>query len=115
MSPEAHVPEEVVRPKKGSASINMPKKDWKTKSRNLLPDDRHFNSRQLKRLFLKPKASLYSAKPSRGGANANGGPGGIKAERPNDMDEEFWSRDNMAKEIQASSSKPTPLCENPAS
>jgi condensin complex subunit 2 len=78
----------------------MPKKDWKSKSRNLLPDDRHFNSQQLRRLFLKPKAS-YSVKGNKSGINAGGRPGG----RPEDIDEEFWARDNMAKEIQASSSK----------
>lgn len=101
MDPQAAVPEDVILPKKGTASINLPKKDWKSKSRNLLPDDRHFNSRQLRRLFLKPKAS-YSAKGAKGGANASGKQG----ELPEDPDEEFWARENMAKEIQASSSKP---------
>lgn len=40
----------------GSASIFMPKKN--RDGDNLLPDDIHFNSKQLLRLFLKPKVSL---------------------------------------------------------
>ncbi|KAJ4297168.1 hypothetical protein N0V88_004086 [Collariella sp. IMI 366227] len=38
--------------------ISLPKKDWKSKSRNLLPDDKHFSSKQLLSLFLKPKARM---------------------------------------------------------
>lgn len=38
--------------------ISLPKKDWKSKSRNLLPDDKHFNSKQLLTLFLKPRARM---------------------------------------------------------
>jgi condensin complex subunit 2 len=40
----------------------MPKAQWKSKTRNLLPDDKHFNSRQLLRLFLKPKARMGSCR-----------------------------------------------------
>lgn len=103
MSPEAEVIDDVVRPKKGTASINMPKKDWKSKSRNLLPDDKHFNSTQLKKLFLKPKAVLYATKSSK---TTSGGKS--VEDRPEDMDEEFWAREDMAKNIQASSSIPSP-------
>ncbi|PQE20857.1 Condensin complex subunit 2 protein [Rutstroemia sp. NJR-2017a BBW] len=45
-----------------NAAISLPKKDWKSKTRNLLPDDKHFNSKQLLRLFLKPKARMGSKK-----------------------------------------------------
>ncbi|RPA98073.1 barren [Choiromyces venosus 120613-1] len=100
MNPEAEVTDDVVRPKKGTASINMPKKDWKSKSRNLLPDDKHFNSTQLKKLFLKPKAMLYATKSSK----TTSGGGKPAEDRPEDMDEEFWAREDMAKNIQASSS-----------
>jgi len=101
MSPEAEVTDDVVRPKKGTASINMPKKDWKSKSRNLLPDDKHFNSTQLKKLFLKPKAVLYATKSSKTTSGSK-----PAEDRPEDMDEEFWAREDMAKNIQASSSIP---------
>ena len=38
--------------------ITMPKAQQTSKNRNLLPDDRHFSSKQLLELFLKPRASL---------------------------------------------------------
>jgi condensin complex subunit 2 len=40
------------------SSISLPKALWRSKTRNLLPDDKHFNSRQLLGLFLKPRARL---------------------------------------------------------
>ena len=40
------------------ATISLPKSAHGSKSRNLLPDDKHFNSRQLLELFLKPRARL---------------------------------------------------------
>ncbi|OJJ42991.1 hypothetical protein ASPZODRAFT_136864 [Penicilliopsis zonata CBS 506.65] len=43
-----------------NSTISLPKTQWKTKGRNLLPDDKHFNSKQLLRLFLKPKARMGS-------------------------------------------------------
>lgn len=45
-------------PATSNSTISLPKAQWKSKSRNLLPDDKHFNSRQLLRLFLKPKARM---------------------------------------------------------
>lgn len=41
-----------------AAAILLPKAQWKSKTRNLLPADKHFNSKNLLRLFLKPKARL---------------------------------------------------------
>lgn len=67
-------------PAASMASIMLPKAQWKSKTRNLAPDDKHFNSRQLLRLFLKPNIvlgarrhnrSTFGAKPS---ANANDEP-----------------------------------------
>jgi condensin complex subunit 2 len=49
-------------PAPSNATISLPKKDWKSKTRNLLPDDKHFSSRDLLRLFLKPKARMGSRK-----------------------------------------------------
>lgn len=43
-----------------NAAISLPKSQWKSKTRNLLPDDKHFSSRDLLRLFLKPKARMGS-------------------------------------------------------
>ncbi|KAF2014700.1 barren [Aaosphaeria arxii CBS 175.79] len=45
-------------PASSNSTITLPKAQWKSKSRNLLPDDKHFNSRQLLRLFLKPNARM---------------------------------------------------------
>ncbi|KAI8228267.1 Condensin complex subunit 2 [Colletotrichum sp. SAR 10_77] len=74
-----------------NSAISMPKKDWISKSRNLLPDDKHFNSKSLLNLFLKPKARLSKRRVlgTRGGAFGSGGqdrdvPAG-------EMDEAFWA------------------------
>lgn len=71
--------------------ISLPKKDWKSKTRNLLPDDKHFNSKQLLRLFLKPKARMGSRKPMFG---AKQGTFGVPKTEPveGEMDEAFWAR-----------------------
>jgi condensin complex subunit 2 len=47
-------------PATSNSTISLPKTQWKSKTRNLLPDDKHFNSKQLLRLFLKPKARMES-------------------------------------------------------
>ncbi|KAK2855553.1 hypothetical protein FQN49_005079 [Arthroderma sp. PD_2] len=72
-----------------NSAISLPKTQWKTKGRNLLPDDKHFNSRELLRLFLKPKAKMGL----RGlGRNSNRSRQN-DASRPNngEMDEAFWA------------------------
>ncbi|SPQ18205.1 0c7c4bbb-7b02-49a3-90ab-4ffa9b642649 [Thermothielavioides terrestris] len=71
--------------------ISLPKKDWKSKSRNLLPDDKHFSSKQLLSLFLKPKARMGRRRVLGGGRMGN-----MDAHRQNDipegeMDEAFWA------------------------
>jgi condensin complex subunit 2 len=48
-----------------NSAICLPKKEWKSRTRNLLPDDKHFNSKDLLKLFLKPKAKLGARKSSR--------------------------------------------------
>ncbi|KAI1814306.1 condensin complex subunit 2/barren [Poronia punctata] len=73
-----------------NSAISLPKKDWKSKTRNLLPDDKHFNSKQLLSLFLKPKARMssrrnrFSSKLGTSGQQEN--------VHPADMDEAFWAR-----------------------
>lgn len=83
------VAELIYTPASSNSTISLPKTQWKTKGRNLLPDDKHFNSRQLLRLFLKPKARMGSRKLT--------GPRSFNQRRQEqtsgngDMDEAFWA------------------------
>lgn len=78
----------IYTPATNNSAICLPRSQWKSKTRNLLPDDKHFNSRQLLRLFLKPKARIGARRPGsrvfRGAAVENMNEG--------DMDEAFWAR-----------------------
>jgi condensin complex subunit 2 len=100
MDPAADVPEELLASPKSEKTIELPKKDRVSKTRHLLPDDKHFNSRQLIRLFLKPKTSIIKRK-----RDGNAGEEQNQQELDN-LDEKFWAEENLASEIQASS---TPL------
>ncbi|KAI9655644.1 MAG: hypothetical protein M1831_004796 [Alyxoria varia] len=94
-------------PATSNSSICLPRTQWKSKTRNLLPDDKHFNSRQLLRLFLKPKARIGSRKTggSSGGGHSSSSGGDNVPE--GEMDEAFWARrhqdaaESMAAEEQA--------------
>ena len=83
------IAELIYTPATSNSTISLPKTQWKTKGRNLLPDDKHFNSRQLLRLFLKPKARMGSKKLV--------GPRQFNHRRQNrtagngEMDEAFWA------------------------
>ena len=81
-----------------NAAISLPKTQWNSKTRNLLPDDKHFNSRQLLRLFLKPKARVGPHKYGRG---CNGRTTTRQVEQPeNNVDEAFWARkENLANPV----------------
>ncbi|CCX35405.1 Condensin complex subunit 2 [Taphrina deformans PYCC 5710] len=72
----------------GGTSINLPKTQWSSKTRNLLPEDKHFNSESLLRLFLKPAMKIGSRKTivKAEDGTANG--------RFIDMDENFWAQRN---------------------
>ncbi|KAJ6120317.1 Condensin complex subunit 2 [Penicillium sp. IBT 18751x] len=59
---DSAIAELIYMPASSNSAISLPKTQWKTKGRNLLPDDKHFNSRNLLRLFLKPKARMGSKK-----------------------------------------------------
>ncbi|KAI1643461.1 barren [Daldinia loculata] len=76
-----------------NSAISLPKKDWKSKTRNLLPDDKHFNSTQLLNLFLKPKARL-SRRSRFGNKTALFGNTNQQDKNviPGDMDEAFWAQ-----------------------
>lgn len=81
-------------PATSNAAISLPKTQWKSKTRNLLPDDKHFNSRQLLRLFLKPKARMGSR---RYGLGSNRCTTSRQEELPeNEVDEAFWARKENA-------------------
>lgn len=89
-----------------NAAISLPKREWRSKTRNLLPDDKHFNSKDLLKLFLKPKAKLGARKglkPMRAHEEvdeaywaANGGPP-VAVEEPvqGDYDANFFADDNL--------------------
>ncbi|MCJ1288463.1 hypothetical protein MMC26_007821 [Xylographa opegraphella] len=68
-----------------NSTIGLPKTQWTSKTRHLLPDDKHFHSRQLLQLFLKPKAFAGSkgttAKPDK---SRNG-------DQPGEVDGAFWA------------------------
>lgn len=77
-------------PAASNSAISLPKTQWKSKTRNLLPDDKHFNSRQLLSLFLKPRARLGSRRMGLGGRM---GRRAEQVEEPGaEMDEAFWAR-----------------------
>jgi condensin complex subunit 2 len=79
-----------------NTAISMPKKDWTAKTRNLLPDDKHFSSKQLLNLFLKPKARLRKRNTAHSRASGFGfggqNQGGDQDVREGDMDEAFWAQ-----------------------
>ncbi|KAL8661819.1 MAG: hypothetical protein Q9202_005245 [Teloschistes flavicans] len=82
-------------PAASNSAICMPKTQRTSKTRNLLPDDKHFNSRQLLQLFLKPKARMGSRRGGFGGANTYRAP----QEDPmpeGDIDEAYWARKENA-------------------
>ncbi|CZT03560.1 related to condensin complex component cnd2 [Rhynchosporium graminicola] len=72
--------------------ISLPKKDWKSKTRNLLPDDKHFNSKQLLRLFLKPRARMGSRRSGLGMRTNNFGQRKEEETPEGEMDEAFWAQ-----------------------
>jgi condensin complex subunit 2 len=84
----------IYTPASSNSVISMPKKDWKSKTKNLLPDDKHFNSKQLLRLFLKPKARMGSRRAGFGNKNSGFGQSAQKEEDvpEGEMDEAFWAR-----------------------
>ncbi|ETS87989.1 hypothetical protein PFICI_01817 [Pestalotiopsis fici W106-1] len=82
--------EQIYTQASSNSAISMPKKDWKSKTRNLLPDDKHFNSKQLLSLFLKPKARLSSRRRlNKSGMFGNTGHQDNIPE--GEMDEAFWA------------------------
>ena len=86
--------ETIYTPASSNSAISMPKKDWKSKTRNLLPDDKHFNSEQLLRLFLKPKARMGTRRSGTGAKASGFGQMPQRTEEVPDgeLDEAFWAQ-----------------------
>jgi condensin complex subunit 2 len=79
-------------PASSSSTISLPKTQWRSKTRNLLPDDKHFNSRQLLRLFLKPKAMMGSRKTSSGSGTSKA----VGQIPEGEIDENYWANQENA-------------------
>jgi len=88
----ASLAETIYTPASSNTVISLPKKDWKSKTRNLLPDDKHFNSKQLLRLFLKPKARMGSRRSGFGTKTSNLVQHRDDEAPDGEMDEAFWAR-----------------------
>ena len=87
------LPEMLYTPATSNSVISLPKSQWISKTRNLLPDDKHFNSRQLLQLFLKPKAHVGSGREGCGAQRQKK----VQKEVPeNEIDEVFWAREENA-------------------
>lgn len=71
-----------------NAAISLPRREWRSKTRNLLPDDKHFNSKDLLKLFLKPKARLGARKATGSRREAVPADG--------EVDEAYWATANGA-------------------
>jgi condensin complex subunit 2 len=82
-------------PATSNSTISLPKAQWTSKTRNLLPDDKHFNSRQLLRLFLKPKARMGARRPGRRAQSPH------KEPANGHVDEAYWANQGQeAEEVQ---------------
>ncbi|KAL8995683.1 MAG: hypothetical protein Q9169_004616 [Polycauliona sp. 2 TL-2023] len=90
----------IYTPASSNSVITLPKSQWKSKTRNLLPDDKHFNSRQLLRLFLKPKARMASRRSGRGGKQPNGF-AQTDAILEGEPDEAYWARKESTDQVMA--------------
>ena len=66
-----------------NAAISLPKKEWRSRTRNLLPDDKHFHSKDLLKLFLKPKARMGARKSTNRRA--------VPAAEGEEVDEAYWA------------------------
>lgn len=86
--------ESLYTPASSNSTISLPKAQWKSKTRNLLPDDKHFNSRELLRLFLKPKARMGSWRSGSGRRRNGSDRRDVIPE--GEVDEAYWAREENA-------------------
>lgn len=87
---DSTIAEMIYTPASSNSAISLPRTQWKTKGRNLLPDDKHFNSRQLLRLFLKPKARMGSLRMIRG-RTANRQQSELSSSHNGEIDVAYWA------------------------
>ncbi|GAB7349578.1 hypothetical protein MBLNU459_g0271t1 [Dothideomycetes sp. NU459] len=83
-------------PAASNAAISLPRTQWKSKTRNLLPDDKHFSSRDLLRLFLKPKARLGARSAN---AKSTSTRRATAALPEGEVDEAYWAQQNSQQVI----------------
>ncbi|KAK2750119.1 hypothetical protein FQN57_004614 [Myotisia sp. PD_48] len=88
---EAATAEMIYSASSSNSAISLPKAQWKTKGRNLLPDDKHFNSRDLLRLFLKPKARMGLRNTGNRRNNNRRRQFDMSSSNGGEMDEAFWA------------------------
>ena len=96
----------IYTPTISASTISTPKSQWKAKNKNLLPDDKHFNSRQLLQLFIKPRACISTRRAISDRSKGSAVP---KQEAASgvDVNEAFWARQETAvPEIQAGADTP---------
>ncbi|KHJ32534.1 putative condensin complex component cnd2 [Erysiphe necator] len=68
--------------------ICLPKREYKNKNKNLLPDDKHFSSKQLLGLFLKPTKRLESYQIAYNSMNSP------QIQSGDNINEAFWAQPN---------------------
>ena len=81
----------IYTPASSASAISLPKAQRVSKTRNLLPDDKHFNSRQLVRLFLKPRARIGALHPGSKKRPLNPVTSTEPRERE-EVDQAFWAQ-----------------------
>jgi len=93
----------IYTPATSNATISLPKTQWKSKTRNLLPDDKHFNSRQLLCLFLKPKARIGARRKVVQQQSFGGGQVRTSEDQleTGEMDEAYWAQQQQANDAAA--------------
>ncbi|KXL42048.1 MAG: hypothetical protein FE78DRAFT_155272 [Acidomyces sp. 'richmondensis'] len=76
-----------------NAAISLPRPQWHSRTRNLLPDDKHFQSKDLLTLFLKPKAQIGTRQQQRRRRQQ-------QQETNGEVDEVYWAttRDGVEEE-----------------
>jgi condensin complex subunit 2 len=75
---------------KDNTAISMPRKERRSATRHLLPDDKHFNSKDLLKLFLKPKARLGARMSQQQSSQ-------VPVLQPHeDLDEAYWAKHGAA-------------------
>lgn len=87
-------------PSVSNSYISLPKAQWRSRTRNLLPDDKHFNSKQLLRLFLKPKARMGSRRPGFSTAQKT------EALPEGEVDANYWAENKQDAELDAEEGAP---------